>query len=102
MTIRYVNVGTVRVFDHVAPDKRQALKPLEEAAEVFGAWQMLQDADKLPCSEPQYRYALLDECADVIQATLNLVAALGCEDMRGRMEMCEHRNRKRGRIGKDA
>lgn len=41
MTIRYVNVGTVRVFDHVAPDKAQALKPLEEAAEVFGAWQML-------------------------------------------------------------
>ena len=102
MAIRYVDVGAVRVFDHVAPDKQQALEPLEEAAEVFGAWQMLQDADKLPCGEPQYRYALLDECADVIQATLGLVAALGCEDMRGRMEMCEHRNRKRGRIGKDA
>lgn len=100
----YVNVGAVRVFDAVINDKQQALKPLEEAAEVFGAWQNLRDAKELPRSAAQYRYALLDECADVIQATLNLVAALGCEDMRDFMAQCESRNRRRGRItdgGKD-
>lgn len=91
MTTRYVNVGAVRVFNEVTPDKRQALKPLEEAAEVFGAWQLMEGIEDTGVREKR-RLLLLDECADVIQATLNLVAALGCED----------RNRERGRIGKDA
>ena len=29
----------MRVFNKVNDDKHQALKPLEEAAEIFGAWQ---------------------------------------------------------------
>ena len=101
MAIRYVNVGAVRVFDHVAPDKQQALEPLEEAAEVFGAWQLMEGIEDTGVREKR-RLLLLDECADVIQATLNLVAALGCDDMRLAMTRCEDRNRKRGRIGKDA
>lgn len=36
--------------------------------------------------------------ADVMQATLNLVAALGVEDFRPWMDACERRNRARGRI----
>lgn len=31
----------MRVFNKVNDDKHQMLKPLEEAAEVFGAWQEL-------------------------------------------------------------
>lgn len=100
MAIRYVNVGAVRVFDHVAPDKAQALKPLEEAAEVFGAWQLMEGIEDTGVWEKR-RLVLLDECADVIQATLNLVAALRCDDMRLAMTRCEDRNRSRGRIGKD-
>lgn len=99
MTARYVNVGAVRAFDDVQPDKAQALKPLEEAAEVFGAWQLMQSEGEITDRYEKLRLVLMDECADVIQATLNLVAALGCEDMRGSMIRCEDRNRDRGRIG---
>ena len=81
MSSKYVRVGSVRRFDHVTTDKAHALKPLEEAAEVFGR-----------------REQILDECADVIQATINLVAALGVEDFRPWMDACERRNRERGRI----
>lgn len=35
---RAVRVGAVATFEGVKPDKAQALKLLEEAAEVFGAW----------------------------------------------------------------
>lgn len=89
---KWVRVGSVRRFDHVRPDKAQALKPLEEAAEVFGAWQ----STHFP--EDKRRERILSECADVIQATLNLVAAFGVEDFRPWMEACERRNRERGRI----
>ena len=34
--MKYVNVGNVASFPDVAPDKEQALKVLEEAAEVVG------------------------------------------------------------------
>lgn len=92
MSSKWVRVGSVRRFDYVMPDKAQALKPLEEAAEVFGAWQ----SAHLP--EDRRREKILAECADVIQATLNLVAALGVEDFRPYMKECERRNRERGRI----
>ena len=90
---KWVRVGSVRRFDDVTPDKVQALKPLEEAAEVFGAWQRLYE-----CPIRANEELLLAECADVIQATLNLVAAYGVEDFRPYMKACERRNRERGRI----
>lgn len=34
-----VNIGEVATFPNALPGKEQALKVLEEAAEVFGAWQ---------------------------------------------------------------
>ena len=107
---KWVRVGSVRRFDEVKPDKVQALKPLEEASEVHGAWQEMErelakclaygnessgDGDLVAMRE-----CLLDECADVVQATLNLVAALGVEDFRPWMDECERRNRERGRITK--
>lgn len=83
---RSVNIGEVATFPGVKPDKAQALKVLEEAAEVFGAWQAFDD------------YELFYECADVIQATCNLVAAFGVSDFAPYMEECRTRNEERGRL----
>lgn len=94
MQSKWVQVGSVRRFDHVKPDKALALKVLEEAAEVHSAWEHMR---RHPGSTTA-KNDLLDECADVIQAALNLVAALGVEDFRPYMKACEERNRERGRI----
>lgn len=83
---RSVNIGEVATFPGVKPDKAQALKVLEEAAEVFGAWQAFDD------------YELFYECADVIQATCNLIAAFGVVDFAPYMEECRTRNEERGRF----
>lgn len=107
---KWVRVGSVRRFDHLEADKAQALKPLEEAAEVFGAWQEM-EREHAKClaygnessgdgDAVAWREVVLDECADVIQVTLNLVAALGVEDFRPWMDACEKRNRERGRVTK--
>ena len=103
---RRVEVGNVAVFRDVAPTKAQALKPLEEASEVFGAWQAwdksrcMDDATGIPNSPRtlEARDALLDECADTIQAVANLAASLGVVDMTDRMHACRIRNEKRGRL----
>ena len=102
---KWVRVGSVRRFDRVEPDKAQALKPLEEAAEVLGAWQrwskeVTRWGNPRSFDSYPFRNELLSECADVIQATLNLVAAFGVEDFRPWMKACERRNRERGRITK--
>ena len=65
-----VILGSVATFDGVAPDKAKA----------------------------ECRQSLMEECADVVQATVNLVKACGCDDMRLHLMDCEDRNRKRGRI----
>ena len=114
-----IKLGAVSAFPHVAPDKEHALKPLEEAAEVFGAWQGHNKCsnmcgvcchtdesraayqgpeDKFPAPCPS-REAVMDEIADTIQACCNLAAALGVEDMTPYLARCEERNRKRGRYG---
>ena len=86
-----VEIGTVQTFAEVKPDKAQALKVLEEAAEVFGAWQRW-DAMEGGIA------ALKDECADVIQATCNLLASYGVRDFTAYMEACRRRNAERGRM----
>jgi len=97
---------TVHTF-HMGNDKEAALKPLEEAAEVFGAWQRLGETDwgdveriandglldfegmlKLGC--------FADEIADCIQACVNLADRYNL-DLQAAMERCEERNRERGR-----
>ena len=92
-----VNVGHVATFAHVEPSKEQALKVLEEAAEVFGAWQ-LWDAACYDNARKVAEVALLDECADVVQATCNLVAAFGIVDFTSWMDACKRRNEERGRM----
>lgn len=103
-----VTIPPVRCFADVAPDKAQALKPLEEAAEAFAAWQAWDrwrardiearypDID-LISTLAAYRQPIVEECADVIQATCNLLAALGATDLTEAMAACERRNRERGR-----
>lgn len=104
-----VNIGTVNTFKDVKPDKEQALKPLEEAAEVFAAWQ---EWDKYHRMYPVFDYPkaqaskamkehILSECADVIQEACNLVSSLGIDDLTPYMQACEQRNRERGRISGD-
>ena len=94
-----VTIPPVRCFDGVAPDKAQALKPLEEEAEVFSAWQRLDGIrDYLTdYGVEAYTTSIVDECCDVIQATCNLLAALGVTDLTEAMAACERRNRDRGR-----
>lgn len=89
--------GSVATFDAVRPDKAQALKVLEEASEVYSAWQAW---NEYPGAEVkgECAQAVMEECADVIQATANLAKAMGCDDMRLDMMDCEDRNRRRGRI----
>ena len=86
-------VGTVPVFASTEADKAQALKVVEEAAEVFGAWQTWVDGGWRAGD----RRALIGECADVIQAVGNLLDALGVVDMEQHMELCKVRNEARGR-----
>lgn len=92
MSSKWVRVGSVRRFDEVKLDDAQAFRPLEGAAEVFGAWQ----DTHLP--EDRRREKVLAECADVMQSVVNLVAAYGVEDFRPYLKECEQRNRERGRI----
>lgn len=89
-------------FDKPDAPKAQALKPLEEAAEVFGAWQ-LHDGVRLSqimTARRVYRQNLIDECMDVVQAVVSLLDAEGFtqEDVDAAIERCNERNRERGRL----
>ena len=82
----------LRVFPFVIKDetgKQRALKPLEEAAEIFGAWQSSWDPNAI------------DEIADCIQACVNLAEATGITP--GRLQEAimrvQRKNERRGRYG---
>lgn len=87
-----VELGSVAVFDNVECSKAQAMKVLEEAAEVFAAWQKREKVCGIDADD------LIGELCDVIQACCNMAAAVGCDDLRLALWDCEDRNRKRGRI----
>lgn len=100
--MREVIVGSVKPFPSVKPDKAQALKPLEEAAEVLEAWKSCNESDlelSIWTDPFSARRKLIDECCDVIQATCNLLASLGVYDVTGYMKDCELRNLESGRYG---
>lgn len=92
----------VHPFHVQCTSKEQACKVLEEAAEVFGAWQRVDDADRnytyLAGEENWHVPDLADEIADVIQAACNLAYRYGI-DVSAAMQRCEQRNRERGRYG---
>lgn len=97
---------------YLGSDKEAALKPLEEAAEVFAAWQRLEEAqieyghvgadgDYSNEFEAFSRYELergsfAYEIADCITALCNLAARFGL-DMQEAVVEVERRNRERGR-----
>lgn len=93
----------VRTF-RMGTSKEAALKPLEEAAEVYAAWQTykrmtknerLQAKWERECNDEQ-RDILADELADVIQAACNLAARYNI-DLPAALRRVEERNRERGR-----
>lgn len=97
-----VTVGTVRPFPGVAPDKAQAIKVLEEAAEAFGAWQAWSewrgaDDSAGPTLERSAYLHTLCEIADCITACANLAAAMGVHDLRPYIERARAKNEERGR-----
>lgn len=85
----------VRTFIMGEP-KESAVKVLEEAAEVFGAWQDYEDTHEEYDSHSWATRDLADEIADVIQAACNLAARYDI-DLSAAMVRCEERNRERGR-----
>lgn len=91
-----------RVFRKVEDSKGQALKPLEEAAEVFGAWQEL-DSMRPTTSKRDWvdmRNRLIDECMDTVQATVNMLAAIGATqgEVDAAIRRLDERNGDRGRL----
>lgn len=99
--MQYIKLGGVRAFPGVQPTKEQALKVLEEAAEVFGAWQVLWDAVEGTSEKRVHaaREPLFAEIADTVTACCNLAAALGVTDLTPHLAAFEERNRERGRYG---
>lgn len=86
-------------------DKQAALKPLEEAAEVFGAWQDFQRESQIVSSDGIRNYMFWKgtfacEIADCITACVNLADRYGI-DLQAALDAVEDRNRERGRYGSD-
>ena len=102
-----LKIGTVTTFANPKADKAQVLKIAEEYSEVYSAWENYQESARMyehgheSYSGFQFAAArLVDECADLITATANLLVALHVDDniMRRAMQDCEQRNRDRGRL----
>ena len=86
-------------------DKEAALKPLEESAEIFGAWQTVQEGGRefvmniygVSLADVDRHYLAL-EIADCITACANLADRYGI-DLQSALDAVEDRNRERGRYG---
>ena len=91
----------MRVFNDVSDSKGQALKPLEEAAEVFGAWQKCDDMRYATMAiREAFREDLIDECVDTVQAAANMLAAVGATqgEVDAAIKRMDERNGDRGRL----
>lgn len=92
-----IYIGYVDIFDDewLPSPREQAVKVLEEAAELFGVvdthGDLIDDA------------AMRRECSDVIQAVCNLLASVGYAryDFEPDMLDCRKRNENRGRVYHD-
>ena len=91
----------VKTFRADCTDKDATRKVVEEAAEVFSAWET--DGEIWPSGNPPIpaRIGLLgtrlaDELADCITACCNLAERYGL-DMQAALDRVERRNRERGR-----
>ena len=85
-------------------DKEAALKPLEESAEIFGAWQELERWEKhvmysgITVSDVLVFSRFACEIADCVTACCNLAERHGI-DLQEALDAVEDRNRDRGRYG---
>lgn len=89
-----MRVGDVPTFERPMADMAQAAKVVEEAAEVLAATIAWLDATS---DGAMRREELVEECCDVIQATCNLLAGLGVEDVTEEMARVRAKNERRGR-----
>lgn len=90
----------MRASDEVKDGKGQALKPLEEAAEAFSAWQKCDDTRYAATTiRRAFREDLIDGCMDTVQAVANLLAAVGATqgEVDAAIERMDERNWDRGR-----
>lgn len=89
----------MRVSNDVGDSKAQALKPLEEAAEVFGAWQGFDSMRDMPARRDM-RDDLIDECMDTVRAVADLLAAVGATqgEADAAIKRMDERNGNRGRL----
>lgn len=89
----------MRVFNDVSDSKVQALKPLEEAAEIFGAWQEFDSMRNVPTWRDM-REDLIDECMDTVRAVANLLAAVSATqgEVDAAIKRMDERNGDRGRL----
>ena len=91
----------MRVFRKVEDSKPQVLKPLEEAAEIYGAWQKYDDMQYAPESMRKvFREELIDECLNTVQAVANVLAAIGTTqgEADAAIRRMDERNKDRGRL----
>lgn len=88
---------TVKPFK-MGSEKESALKPLEEAAEVFGAWQDMDNSRRSYQSmwAGYFRNMLADEIADCITACCNLANRYNI-DLQAAIDRVEKSNVERGR-----
>lgn len=88
----------VEPFTKFIEPKAQALKPLEEAAEVFGAWQA-SGIDGARSITPEMRKDIVYECFDTIQSCVNLMESIGTTDaeLREAARKVKQSNIERGR-----
>ena len=93
---------TVHPFE-MGTEKEAALKPLEEASEVYSAWQTMDMWYRAVNPEPvsgtiimPRRTHLANELADVVQAACNLAARYDI-DLSAALRRVERKNRERGR-----
>lgn len=77
-------------------DKEQAVKVLEEAAEVFSAWEQVDDNWLVNTCGFRVMEHLGDEIADVIMAACNLAERFNI-DVSEHMRRCVKKNKERGR-----
>lgn len=95
------DLGAWHVFhpSHQRPDKWQALKVLEESAEVVeAAKQAIRSATFLTGDTATARMALTGEIADLLQTIANLCSAFGitADELADAKDACVMRNTERG------
>ena len=99
--LKSFDMGSFVPFPWADDSKEFGVKPLEEASEAHGAWQSWDETSRRGDDHDtrEARTHLLDECADVVQATCNLLAGVGVSQFEWfrAVNRCCARNELRGR-----